>query len=881
MRMICRPLLLHNEFIPARLNDNDAREDWNYQVFGYHDGITVKKSFPVRSVGDLEKVFKTYADYESELHPYFTQFLFGFTDCSERDRKFWADEAPFLYISLIQFCDKDVLHYKKALEKAQEDGVEKVVYYSLDNSDLIIAIKCHEARKGAEYIDMLHRNRDAFYPFRIQNSYSIFALNKKKNAEGDLGDWGDEIIDLMELRIIKRTSEAADKLYEQLKKITQRNNCEEAIERKSLLGSDDEAIFLRGIKWKEILPLYREETGILCNSNSCAQAYANAVSTKVMWPMEGDVLADYFMKPKQSDPELRLTTIMCNKLHQIYKGCTDTNSSAEKKNLMLLISAMSRFEALIRSKEGFSDYSFFPVLFPLYTFINLLGEEDLRGTDGKVDAPAVFYYEFIKHLKLCTQNFTKPDRVYMQVADFNMRYFEIPEKLVALYNAYIYYFKRCLYEKDEQRSYEFLVCPGVNCEVEVKELFARFSEKSRLVMIELPEHQMYNPQTMFVALGHEIAHFVGRKIRLRAERYEIIIDLMSHVIALKMKSYFAEEKCFDESLLQGETWEKVEHKINDMIHFYVNRIVNKDYLEKVYFADEIFFPGLIKNQNYNERNYQHTQVLEKILTSAIEDMLLNRGIESFDYIIKESFKENVAKEGYEYAEQCVDVQKDTIMQSINTFLYAHNTQSQIFTLQKAIDKVLYLMKECYADVVCILLLRLSAEDYYKSFIRFFESMGKRIDDMFDTVLMTRIALVTYVISYEPEEKYIDKKYFRWTQSLCKNKANNHVFKLQEKALIYIKMCIAEEYKISDVEILNNIENINYDQKMLKYYAKYLLKCRRKFYDFINDKETENRMKYVRKIYRSACNKTSEEQFGEMMNFIKKYRQDVQIDIEKL
>lgn len=43
MGMICRPLLLHNEFIPARLKDNDARADWNYQVFGYHDGLYTKR----------------------------------------------------------------------------------------------------------------------------------------------------------------------------------------------------------------------------------------------------------------------------------------------------------------------------------------------------------------------------------------------------------------------------------------------------------------------------------------------------------------------------------------------------------------------------------------------------------------------------------------------------------------------------------------------------------------------------------------------------------------------------------------------------------------------------------------------------------------------
>ncbi len=43
---ICRPIILHNEFLPACTGERI----WEYRAFGHYDGITVKESILVEKI---------------------------------------------------------------------------------------------------------------------------------------------------------------------------------------------------------------------------------------------------------------------------------------------------------------------------------------------------------------------------------------------------------------------------------------------------------------------------------------------------------------------------------------------------------------------------------------------------------------------------------------------------------------------------------------------------------------------------------------------------------------------------------------------------------------------------------------------------------------
>ena len=38
MAIVCRPLIIYNEFLPAEIK---GEREWEYQAFGHHDGIKI------------------------------------------------------------------------------------------------------------------------------------------------------------------------------------------------------------------------------------------------------------------------------------------------------------------------------------------------------------------------------------------------------------------------------------------------------------------------------------------------------------------------------------------------------------------------------------------------------------------------------------------------------------------------------------------------------------------------------------------------------------------------------------------------------------------------------------------------------------------------
>lgn len=176
--MICRPILLHNEFMPARY----GKRDWHYQILGYHDGMTIEDGFEIQDVSSFKEMFKQCVEYEDKkMHPYFTQFLFGFHPDKKKDEEFWNSEYIFTYISLLQVNNKEIQKQREYLEQLCFSEAEVIAYYSLDNSDLIFAVKCNSCKQGFQIINDLHTkiNIGNEISFELRNSYTVLALRKQ------------------------------------------------------------------------------------------------------------------------------------------------------------------------------------------------------------------------------------------------------------------------------------------------------------------------------------------------------------------------------------------------------------------------------------------------------------------------------------------------------------------------------------------------------------------------------------------------------------------------------------------------------------------------------------------------------------------------------
>ncbi len=886
---ICRPIILHNEFLPACT----GKRTWRYRAFGHYDGITVKESIPIEKYENLRLLFDICRENEEDNFMYFSQTLLGFHADTAEEKQFWERKLPFLYIVLLQTADTRIEEYQRYLESkeflekelsgfGQRDEMENTlltVYHSLDNSDLIVAIKCGYANTGARLINSLHRSDRSGGIIPIRNSYSILGIDQEEiEKPGPLIE-ANEPIGEMELRVIEGDNNSIGSLYHRLMDELKDSKSGTDICVKTLLGTEDGSITIRNLPWKRLLPLYRDTTGVLNNSSRQAQEYAYAISAKIMLQFHETEKKE--TEKKDETPE-NGSEFFCNwlkeKINYIYGDNNDAGRLAEKKNLMMFAQALLRFENAYYKKKEFSDYNFFALYLPFYTFVELLGEKNHGYPED--------YYDFMESLRLRTQSFAKSDRVFSQITDFNMRYFDVPIKFITIYSAYIHYFKQALNTKEE-KNYEFLVCPGMNSQIGVIELFLTVSDRRRLFFIEIPEQQMYNLKQTFIMIGHEIAHFVGTDVRCRRERKMHMIRLCSRIIALSMKNYLADADDFVREHVNDLDFENVESKLCEWLVFFVDRESTMEYLREKKYYPSATESMVEKNLDYKKQYGEHADVLRETLLFSAAELLFEHGEDIFGYIFHREFYE---KEEYRYEdrESFWAEKMDVLRHCIHSFIDNLNSGNQALTIRSAVDKVVYLVKECYADMVCILTLHLTMKDYLEALTEIINESNTAIEKLADTELSARIAIVMTAVSQPFEENPETKELlFRWTEKEFEYEADedSSIRRLEEAGNAFAHNYIEREGRITPADIIGKSVGIIYDQRILHEIITYLLECRKKYFEFLRDAETQDIVgegnKYVRNIYALPKEQKSGDFFEKLMGLISRYEADVYAQMQEI
>ncbi len=883
MSLFCREIMLYNEFVPAMEQEHHK---WEYSAYGHYDGIGIGKIIKFDNSSSFEKMYINCAESDSENKSYTTQTLFGFFKDEEKEKTFWKADKPFLYIVLLQIEQgvvapfyqnmRDDEYLKKlcseiGLTEEQRGDILVQPYYSMDDTDFFLAIKCDYTSMGTEYINYLHQRKDTINHFQVKNSYSILGVRSEVIESGLPKRIKDEEIDMIELRAIEKEGGSIGQLYKELKEKFE-NDEKVIVGRLSLLGTEDEAVIITNISWRKLLPLYQKKDGILSNSY---KKYTSAISTKVMFHIEDKSS----ISEKNSEMEMVSQTYICDKMckliNEIYKDCEDIRRISEKKNLMMLVNSLRRFE---KKNPLFADYNFFTLFMPLYVFLQLLKKNNAGNT--------IFYYEFMKSMRLRTQNFTKSDRVFSQIVDFNMRYFDVPTKFITLYSAYIYRFKNLLNMKGDKK-YEFLICPGENGQMEVKEIMPRVSGKERLFLVGVPESQLYIPKLMCIMLGHEIAHFVGTNIRCRERRAESLSRMCARMITLSMKAYLSNESEINISWNETEeAWENCEEKLVRWLDFYIERIKNEDYLKEYYYSRECYNK---RNLNFNKEYYCHTNMLKDTLSTSIAEFLQERGKNTFGFAIQNMYEREANTEINK--QRYFEEMSEKLQECINDFVAPVKKGNNILNIHGGLDQFIYLMKECYADVICILTLHLPLVDYLQAFVSNLKEIGRCVDEIADTILIARIAIVMSVICYprENEQKKhlcINEKekqvIWGWNDAELENiKQNSECLKLEEVASQFSENYIAQNHKVVSGELINNVVEIIYDQKILREIIKYLLRCRAEFYNEMLDSHCNKDLDDIMEFYRTVQTDNTENMFSEMGKIISEYEKDIRVEMGEI
>ena len=846
--MVCRILYLESNHIPPMVSNINPE----YIGFRYYDGIRISKNIFSDGQNELPKVWTHSAEEIIKMDGgYSSQAMYLFSDKNkDLDDEFWSYKTlPILFIMTLQLNVRtiDLGDVCAELEKRIQDYCvsKKIVgkilsYLTLDEHDIVLVVKCKNYKIGKEITESFHTKDNELFvgdnAIAIKYSFTISSVMKGCNTDDIEGVPDKCLIDVVEKRpgsieylIKKLPNSSKNKKY-------------------SVLGQYDNLIMLYPESWKEIIELYSPK-GPLCNNDEYRK---NILSASVQFIYDIENVIPFNDQESQIEQEADIedskdlrnddTTDdgkkleICKKLKERIKPqyealLIELESRTNDGRIYKRIAYNKALWQILNSIEKFEDKTFPDYIYvSIYAPLDMLVSKIVLWEENKELQDSTEIYRFLTAINQISQNLLRAEKQFMQVPELNPWYYHVPVKLNAFYAAFVYKVKTYLNEKfglrDEQsqlkHNYEFMLYPGMNERVVVNQVFHSPQDKNRLLLVEIPERQTFDPKYLMIVLSHEIGHFVGSKLRMRERRYEVIKECLIRMIGLhtyldyEMSKFFSIDgldKFLDELKKEVSNYVELERKLSEC--------ENAEFLK----YDTVL----------------HTEKLKAIMTNGIGFFLedcINRKNDIFGMIFEDYFNVHFQdSHNYDYAvlQKDKEVFQDAIYQYLFK-IYMNTVGSDegkinainIYTMIEALSSII---KESFADLVSILILELDFSEYIDSLIKSLKRI--EVKNIAKTIAIIRIALVT-----EAMTKPLDNG-FSWTMEDIKTQ----ISKSEDIEFVYKEIMQYHNYMTDNSEhrcpflrlrrlILKDgsVINVFLEQELLNCLVTYINDCRKFFYE---------------------------------------------------
>lgn len=908
MYNICRPFILYNDFLPQEKKIHV----WDYCSFGYYDGIDIGENLLNKeqdcSVHDkLATLWGYYVSRSEMLDGSFSeQIIFGLRTEQENDNKkeqnFWDEKEkyPFLFFTLIQAEYEKKVDISKKIRDIEieftNDSRKVITYFTFDTSDLLMVILCKKYDDGIVVIENLHDKENSklnmYLEWNLTYSFSVAAVNKKLiNNNAKVAEI-EGVVPNADIYLIEKELGAIDAIYKQVKESLDKDS---KIDKDAVLGCNDEVIRLQNIPWNKFLLFYQDKSGIFNNSND--DYHKGLIGITTIINTNKSIVHNKTILEKQ-DKDAPLSNKMRNQCKGLIielNNARRVDISGIKRNMNQVINSLQKFE-----KTPFKDYMFQTALLPLNMMLDMTKE---IKTEAQIKLFSESFYIFMKGFNLYVQDAGRSDRQFTQVPDFNAKIYDTPAKINAFYNAFIFNMKKYLndlYGKDEDdtehelHDYEFLACPGIADNMQVRESFVGVSKNKRLFLVEIPEKQVYKPKQMLIMLAHEVGHFVGKDVRNRSSRFkymqEICVEIIVKCLKLEVKNIIKKQndEIYREIYQETSTdefWENFKKNLWDKVYLDKGRY-------KQYFVDK--FEGAngddktkdeIKSleQSWKSRKH-HSNVVVEVYGDWITDLLCEQGEQLWAYII-EKYYLSLIEHGISDAEQKRNDFRIKLNQYVAKITSIPIWNPHMLTIKTAMDTAMDLFKECIADLICILTLNLDLEDYLNAIVISAKDQGMEIDYE-ETSLMLRIVLVVVcmlddegesdIIWKENELLFVEGIQKEEVSKLWMAVRNIKIDFLQGRTNI-VQLQIDEKEKEKSLKAIEAL----YDYDIIIKFLQYLRECKSKFTQF--DRRIENsevRNKYHEKV-KSAYGLFSQPEIEKILSDMNKMTEEYLKEIQNL
>lgn len=739
----CRAITFINYHIPLVLA---SEMEIQYSTVGFFDGMVTERLElnPEEELKDLWKYgLKRTTECVGE-YSYQNVFCLSKDEWNQyEDAVFWNEDSdekyPLTFVVFLQLkgyragvdaiADQCGAFNRVLQDKLKNDCESFGMYYSyctIDKNDFVVCLKCSEYKGAVEAIKELHNaGRDVVY------SYSVFSVSNKvlmdiqsekyeflyrqwvesiclKGIANSYESWLGNTLD-------KKYFDFCDKLVKILYDKKYRNpQIKEEPDYKTydILGDDDFRLIARHVNLGILLRQFAPG-GMLCYKEKDFQFYmfsSNLILNTITPP--GDAIEEDYKKKCIQKMEEEFCSPICDCLQAEVKYIKKQFSYEEEpfvnEKLRTVCHAIWQLLRSLKALESAptKKYDFWSLYKP-YSLLVMILEEKLETMYASGSRNKMYelsntdnIYDFIHKISMTLHGTLRTDIQFFQIKDFNVIIHYAPAKLRAFYALWALRLSDYYNDfSDEKNDYSFIFSPGLFRHTSVKQLFANYDEKKRLMLITVPERHLYEPKRLSLTLAHEVSHFVG-KIRNREKRNRVLLEGCIRVLALELY-------CYRYHASRGKYQKLVAEGIQEsLLYMELKELISVE--EEVLRIQSGKDPYKFHSQKSFERieeafsKASRSGFLEKAISDDCERM--NTFLKKEGHLTQLSTAEKTKK-----ADEIRRLTND-----LNRQLLAVCTNFQI-KLEQLLQILRYITSEAYADLTAILTLDLTPCDYIRSF----------------------------------------------------------------------------------------------------------------------------------------------------------------------
>lgn len=924
---ISRAITFINYHIPLTNSDMSQIQ---YSTVGFFDGMLTELLDVCYEKDGLKSLWQyTLKRTAESTGQYSYQNIFGFADddwYTVKDDMFWNRDTdrkyPLCFVVFLQ--TRTYMEQAGGLASVCQKFTDKVLdifggkgiaytYMTIDKNDFVVCIKCKEYKLALEAIKNLHN-----LGIEIIYSYSVFSISNdvlEGLNEDDYPEIFSQEIESISLKGITNSYDPGQKLrldqkyYEFCEKVTEKlyftepgngnMETEEKTDGKDVtslydvLGAEDFILAARKVNLGRLLQQFSSK-GVLHYQGRYFRFYLFASNLVLnTGTVSNETIEPRYWASLCNEMDKKFISDRCNELQNKMskiQAAVQKELSCESNNEEIVTFCHALWQLLqslkALEKAPTKKYDFWSLFQPFSLLVKMLENRMEKLESGEYRNQKEEIFDFIHKISMTLHGTLRTDIQFFQIRDFNIIVHYAPAKLRAFYS--LWALKLSDYYNSftgMENSYSFIFSPGMFGKIQIKQLFTDYKENERLMLITVPEYQIYAVKWLSLMLSHEVSHFVGYTLRNREERHQSWLSCSSRILALELA-------CFRYHLSGEKYQSQVAERIAQDNSFYSDLLSQMKNEEKAVRAKKQDGP-----HEFHSRNSLNViqEAFRNVTRNYKDKLLRDEGDRIYSFLTKKAGKRRLDVEA--------DFEERT---NIHTLSYGSQKQFvqfwadfQQFSLPSILCILQHISAESFADLTAIFTLDLSVKEYVVSFAKSdpgFNSFTE-IPETDGILLVVRMALVisavhNTVVKYKEffEKTYPD--FFQmWSPKI------REIMQLPlpdgsvEKKLVsnicqYIQRIRDCKKNISQYSSLYDYEpsHLCFDSYGLDFFndkyvwealRHYLLKCSETYVlKLKQSNDLREKKQYISKVYRSISGKSVANVIQQAECFLYDYEQDI-------